>query len=363
MVAALFSHLHSIARDFSPSRFPYARFAAALAIGTAGAWLFTRWNLPLPWMLGAMTACTLAALLRAPMAAPATVRPLMTVVIGVMLGSGFSPDVVESVPRWLPTILGLAAFVLVAGVASVAYFRKVAGFDLTTAYFAGMPGGLIEMVVLGEERGGDARTIALVHSARILLVVLALPFVIQVIIGVPLGARARFGTSVLATTWWDEAWFVLTAATGVLIGRALRLPAWLLVGPMLASAVVHVTGLSRFVPPIEIVNLAQLVLGTSIGCRFAGSASREIFRILLMTLGSTTILLGLTLAFAVGISRVSAYDVMPLVMAYSPGGLAEMSLVALALHSEVAFVAAHHILRVVFVMAAAGPVFAFLQRK
>ena len=287
----------------------------------------------------------------------------MTVVIGVMLGAGFSPAVIESAPKWLPSILGLAAFVAVVGAASVAYFRNVAGLDLPTAFFAGMPGSLVEMVIVGEEKGGDARTIALVHSARILLVVLALPFVIQLTSATPLGARVRLGTSVLATSWFDEIWFLLTALAGVVLGRALRLPARLLVGPMLASAFVHATGLSRFVPPVEIVNVAQLVLGTVIGCRFAGSTPRAILRTLVLTLGSTLILLGITLTFAFGISRVSDYGVVPLLLAYSPGSLAEMSLVALALGIEVAFVATHHIIRVLLVMGAAAPVFALLPRK
>ncbi|CAA9317743.1 MAG: hypothetical protein AVDCRST_MAG90-839, partial [uncultured Microvirga sp.] len=66
----------------SPSRFPYARFAGALTLGVLGGWSFSRLGLPLPWMLGPMTICTLAALLRAPIAAPAVVRPPMTMVIG-----------------------------------------------------------------------------------------------------------------------------------------------------------------------------------------------------------------------------------------------------------------------------------------
>jgi uncharacterized protein len=354
--------LRSRARAFAPSAFPYARFALALAIGGAGAFLFLSLNLPLPWMLGAMTACTLATLVRAPVVAPEIVRPPMTVVIGVMLGAGFSPAVVESAAHWLPTIAGLAAFVVLAGAACVTYFRLFAKFDLATAYFAGMPGGLVEMVIVGGERGGDARIIALVHSARILLVVMALPFIIEAITGTALGPRARLGTSVTDTPWTDEAWFLATALAGIVLGRVLRLPARLLVGPMLASAIVHVTGVTSFVPPTEIGIAAQLVLGTTIGCRFAGSAPREILRILWLTLLSTVILLALTLLFAVGISRVSDYEVVPLLLAFSPGGLAEMSLVALSLGIEVAFVAAHHIIRVVFVMLAAAPVFALLRR-
>nr|WP_281352081.1 AbrB family transcriptional regulator [Microvirga makkahensis] len=147
-------------------------------------------NLPLPRMLGSMTACTLAALLRAPIAAPAAVRPPMTMIIGVMLGVGFTPQIVESIAHWLPTVLGLADFILVSGAACVAYFRRIAGFGLPTAYFAGMPGGLVGMVIAGEDKGGDARTIALVHAARILLVVLTLPFLVRLMSGTALGTRS-----------------------------------------------------------------------------------------------------------------------------------------------------------------------------
>jgi membrane AbrB-like protein len=287
----------------------------------------------------------------------------MTMVIGVMLGAGFTPAVVESAAHWLPTILGLAAFVAVSGAACVVYFRRVAGFDLPTAYFSGMPGGLVEMVIVGEDKGGDARTIALVHSARVLLVVLALPFLIWRTSGAAIGARPQVGVSIVDTPWTDEAWLLATALVGGIAGHVLRLPARLLLGPMLASALVHVLGLTRFVPAVEIVTAAQLVLGTTIGCRFAGIRPREILRILVLSLGSTVILLAITFAFAAGVSRLSSYGQVPLLLAYSPGGLAEMSLVALSLGTEVAFVAAHHIIRVFLVMIGAAPVFALVRAR
>jgi membrane AbrB-like protein len=286
----------------------------------------------------------------------------MTMIIGVMLGAGFTPPILESIANWAPTVLGLAAFILVSGAACVFYFHRVGRFDLPTAYFSGMPGGLVEMVIVGEDKGADARTIALVHSARILLVVLTLPLLVQLISGTTLGARPQFGVSIFETPWRDEFWLVATAMAGAWIGHMLRLPARLLLGPMLASAAVHVLGWTRFAPAVEIVNIAQLVLGTSIGCRFVGTATREILRILVLSLGSTVILLTVTAAFAVGVSQVSAYSEVPLLLAYSPGGLAEMSLVALSLGVEVAFVAAHHIIRVFIVMLGAGPVFALLRR-
>ncbi len=347
--------------ELAPGRFPYARFVGALLIGAAGGWLFAVLQLPLPWMLGSMTACTLAALLSAPIAAPAVVRPPMTMVIGVLLGAGFTPQVIERAPAWVPTLAGLVVFIVVCGLACVAYFRRVARFDPVTAYFAGMPGGLVEMVVVGEERGGDGRTIALIHSARILLVVMTLPFLVQAFTGVSLGERPAAGASILDTPVTGELWLVATALAGAVLGHVLRLPAKYLLGPMIASATVHAAGLTDFKPPVELVNVAQLVLGTTIGCRFLGTPAREILRILALSVGSTAILLAITLAFALTVSRVSDYGVVPLLLAYSPGGLAEMSLVALALQIEVAFVAAHHVIRVFLVMVGAGPVFALMR--
>ncbi len=360
----LFSDFGEGVRALAPARFPYRRFVLALLLGGLGGWLFVQARLPLPWMLGSMVFCTVAALLRWPVAAPPVIRPPMTMVIGVMLGASFKPEVVTQLPNWLPTILGLVLFMCACGFACVGYFRKFAGFDPVTAFFAGMPGGLLEMVTLGEEKGGDARIIALIHSARILLVVMTLPFIVQWIGGVSVSGSRVAGPSIMQTPLSAELILLACGLLGVVAGHMLRLPAKFLLGPMLVSALVHVSGLSDSAPPFEIVNAAQLILGITIGCRFVGTAPRLILRILALSVGSTVILVSLTLGFAWLVATVSVHGHVPLILAYSPGGLAEMSLIALALHTEVAFVAAHHIIRVFLVMIAAGPLFgALIDRR
>lgn len=360
----LASWTHDIRDGFSamrPARFPYGRFAFALLLGIAGGALFQGLSLPLPWMMGPMLFCTLAALLRAPAAAPPVIRPPMTMVIGVMLGAAFSPDLVARIPQWWPATLGLVAFIALCGGSVVWYFRAIGGYDRATAYFAGMPGGLVEMISIGEERGGDGQVIALVHSVRILLIVMTLPFAIQWLEGVSLN-RAAGATSVLSTPAMAQIGLLACGLAGCFIGHLLSLPAKYLLGPMLVSAAVHLTGWSDFKPPYEIVNAAQLILGVVIGCRFAGTAPRTVRHIILLSLGSTTILLFWTAACAALVSWLTGFRAVMLILAYSPGGLAEMSLIALAVHAEVAFVAAHHIIRIFVVMVAAAPVYAMLAR-
>ncbi|MDP6061041.1 MAG: hypothetical protein QGH33_19200, partial [Pirellulaceae bacterium] len=59
--------------------------ALALVVGLVGALLFVHWRLPLPWLLGSMSACTILALLRAPLLPPLRARPLMIAVLAIML--------------------------------------------------------------------------------------------------------------------------------------------------------------------------------------------------------------------------------------------------------------------------------------
>jgi membrane AbrB-like protein len=346
-----------------PERFPYARFGLGLAIGTIGAVLFLYFKLPLAWMLGSMTACTIASVLGARIEAPAAVVPIMTIVIGVMLGSGFSPGLITELPNWLIPLAGLVVSLILGGVACVLYLRFVVGLNLPDAFFAGMPGGLLEMVILGEQYHADGRTVALVHSCRILLVVLILPFFVQIVSGISLSAPQVGGASILSTPWQSYVFLAATGAVGLLVGHLLRLRAKYLLGPMFVSAAVHLTGLSDFKPPIELLNLAQLVLGTAIGCRFSGMPKREVLRLLGYSVGFTIMLLAITATAAVAVSRVSSFNFLPLLLAYAPGGITEMSLISLALQAEVAFVATHHIFRVFFVTIGAALLFGRMARK
>lgn len=331
-------------------------------LGVLGGWIFLILKLPLPWMLGAMTTCTIAAILRAPIDAPPIIRPPMSAAIGVMLGASFYPGLLREIPGWLPALIGLLGFMATAGACVVWYLRRIGGLDATTAFFAGMPGGLNEMIEVGEDKGGDPRTIALAHSARILLVVMTLPFVIQAMTGVSL-ARTGGGVSMFDAPLSAEVWLIGCGLAGSLLGHVLGLPAKHLLGAMIVSAVIHATGVSDFKPPLEIINAAQVILGVVIGCRFAGLPAAHVGRMLALSAGATVILLVWTLVWAAIVARVTGMSLITLVLAYSPGGLAEMSLVALALQMEVAFVAAFHLIRIVIVMTSAGAMFSWFDRR
>ena len=331
--------------------------ALTLAAGGAGGAVFANFQLPLAWMIGAMCATTILSLGGAPLAMPRSFRSVMVMVLGLMLGSAFSPEILPRLAHWLPTLGALVIYAVAVSGVLIVYFRKVAGYDWVTAYFSASPGGLNEMVIAGGEMGGDERTISLVHAARILFVVLTVPFGFALFGGYEASARPPLGAA-----WGDIppqdlvvlAWCGLVGYVGA---RALRIPAAQVVGPMALSAAVHLVGIIDSRPPGDLVAFAQIVVGSAVGCRFAGVPIGSVLRTLAFSLGGAVVMIAFTLAFAVALEPVAEAAFPALVLSFAPGGLAEMSLIALALGVDAAFVSSHHIMRIIIVVVLAPTVF------
>ena len=119
-------------------------------------------------------------------------------------------------------------------------------------------------------------------------------------------------------------------------------------------------GWTQSAPPWEIVAVAQVVVGSSVGAQFAGVPMERILRTIGASIGSTSLMLITTVCFALALSRLTGIGFEPIVLAFSPGGLAEMSLIALSLGIETAFVATHHIVRIAMIVIAAPLLFKVL---
>jgi membrane AbrB-like protein len=338
--------------------------ALALTIGAAGGAGAAEINVPLPWMIGAMVAVTVGSLSGLPLFVHHWVRQPVVTILGVMLGSSFTPALLTQMADWWITVAGMAVYVAIVTALLTVYFRRIGGFDLVTAYFAGSPGGLNEMVIAGKDLGGDDRLIALVHAARLLFVIIAIPIGFSLFEGYRSGSPAFSGAALFDWSLREILILLGCAVLGAMLASWAGLPAAFILGPMLLSAAVHLAGWSESRPPAVLVALAQVVIGATVGARFASLRLRTVLRVLLLSLGAAVLMIALTLAFAILLQPFARSTFPGLVLAYAPGGLAEMSLVAFALAIDPAFVAAHHVLRIAMIVVAAPLLFGrFLRRR
>ncbi len=163
------------------------RLTAVLA-AVLGAVLFVALDLPIPLLLGPMMGCLVFALAGARLQGMGTLGVLMRTVLGVAIGASVTPEFVYDLPKYGPTLLIVPLFILVIGGVGYPFFRKVVGFDHPTAFYSAMPGGLQDMLIFGEQAGGDVRAMSLIHATRVLVIVSVAPFVLTLVYDLDLGA-------------------------------------------------------------------------------------------------------------------------------------------------------------------------------
>ena len=334
----------------------------AVAVAGAGGAVCAALGMPLAWMIGAMLATWVGAISGLTLRIPDLLRTIWIIVLGVLLGSRFTPDMVDQFDRWTVTLAALVPHIAVSTAAGMAFLTWAARTSRPTAFFTAMPGGLSEMILVGTAKGGDPRVIALSHATRLMLVVLVFP----VFFTAPtIAATGLVDVGPPTAPGWHDpinALLLTACAVGWPIAKLLRIPAAPLVGSMAASGLAHLFGLVEGEPPVVLVDIAQVVVGASVGCRFVGASAVTVMGIMLRGAGLTVVLFAVTLASAGLLSTATGIRFDSLVLAYAPGGLAEMSLVAISLDLDAAFVALHHAARVFLIVIVAPFAFRLVDR-
>lgn len=328
--------------------FALAITLAIAAVGGAAAWAL---HLPLGFLLGALVVTAVLAVLGArPFGKPVTLPPRLRFsfvpVIGVSIGGAFTPEVAQAALGWGPTLAALCVFVPLAHLAGYGLFRW-GGLPKTEAFFGAVPGGLLESIQLGEEAGADVRLLTVLHFLRLIGTIVAIPMLFWGITGHTVGSASGVTLARAALTPGEAVLLVVAGLAGVGIGRALRFPAWIMTGPLAASAALHGFGQVEGGTPGWLVAVTQVVLGCGLGARFAGIDHAILIRAGRLAALNGVVALSLALGFATALHWAVGEPVAAVFLAFAPGGLAEMGLIALSLKMSVIFVTVHHVARII----------------
>ena len=321
-------------------------------------------NVPLAFMLGAIVATMGAAFLKLPIAQPpkSLVIP-MRVVLGILLGTAVTPALLSNIQPLIGALAFAPLYVALASIFGMFYYRRFAGLTSKEAFFAGLPGGIFTMTAYAEDAGVDTRRLSICHAVRISAVVIVIPWLLSFSVAFEAGGTAGVGTHV-----WDIALnegLLLAGAGGLgaLLGHYSRLPGGLIIGALIGSAMLTLLGLSSISPPIEVVIVSQMVLGAAIGSKFVGHRFGEVRRLAVVTLGYVAVSLLLTFLTAFVLGILFATPLGSGVLAFAPGGLAEMSLVALGLRLDVGFVTTLQVARIIVVLMISPFIFQWLRYR
>ena len=267
------------------------------------------------------------------MHSPPYARQMGQVILGSAVSLYFTPPVVVALAANLLAILAATVAVFLVGGFGALTLSRASGVDAKSTFCASIPGGAMAMAVLADRYGAQIAPVAVAHSLRVSLVVILIPFTLTYG-GIPLVASAYRPAVPL-----DYSVLVIWLAVGFVFGEIserLRLHNGYLLTPIFLGAALTVSGIQLSAVPRWMTDFAQLMFGLVLGARYerAFFARYKLF-IPFALLNSFFILIASVVA---GVAPAWAFDlpVATMIIATSPGGLAEMTITAQALQISVA---------------------------
>ena len=276
-------------------------------------------------------------------------------VLGVYIGTMVHEDALAALGGDWPIVVGIAVATLALSVVAGALLGLHRDVTPLTGSLALVAGGASGLVAIARELGGDDRVVAVVQYLRVALVTASMPVVVTLIY------HADKSRPDAATAPTDQAsWYlsigmvIVLVLVGGTVARLIRLPGAGLLGPLAVTVALEVSGLSFGLSvPVLLVQAGYLLIGWQAGLAFTRDALRTVGRLLPAAIGLIVILTVATAGLGVLLSRVTGLSLLEGYLATSPGGVYAVLATAVETGSNVTFIIAAQVVRILLMLFAA----------
>jgi membrane AbrB-like protein len=320
---------------------PWLALCAGLPLAGLTGWLFTIGQVPIGWILGAMLGGAIISNILGLPAQSTNVRRVGQVLIGTAAATILTPDILQYMLTLLPAMIAAAVLANASAALLIWPFAKITGVDCTTAALSVLPAGMAEMASLAQDIGARTEVVVVVHTLRVVLVVVSIPIILQL-----------SGTTSPAIEIVEGATYAalfaclgLGAAIAYGISRLGILNPWILM-PMVVGVVLVSFGFPLMTLPHPVLIIAQICIGFALGTRFRLS---DLAHLPSVTLGAVVTGCALIILMTFGVAPVMATlidaDHLSLVLGLAPGGLGEMIATSKAVGGATALVVGFQFIR------------------
>ncbi len=328
-------------------------FWLPLIMAAFAGFLASSLNIPGSWLIGAMLVTIIYTLLGQKVDFPNQLRDVLFVGLGLVFGSRMTPDALNNLENWpLSMVLVLINVAVVVG-ASMTYLTLVAKWNKATALLGSIPGALSHILSVAEDAGADLTKVAISQSTRIFLLAGMIPFALDN------RATAPESAPIVPISLIDLSIVIVVGGIGAAFFKLLRIPGALITGATFASAILFSNGLveGSFQPPY--LALGFILLGMMIGSRLSGVSVNDARKYLIISIGGFVLVFSLSAAGAAMTAKITGISFGLALLAFAPGAFEAMTVLAVFLDLDPAFVIAHHMVRY-FAIIVMTPVFLLL---
>ena len=324
------------------------KFLLVILISIPSAIVADYFNIPLAWMLGPMLAVSIAALSGIKIKMPKLALSSILIVLGLHIGNYIDQNLINQMTEWVWTSIIMFVYILISILIVSKYLQKFSGYNVKTSIFSAAPGALGPLMILAEHEKSDLSQVATSHLIRLIIIITVIPFFV-------VNYSTNEALTIEKFNYIDQNHFHLLI---LLIGSILLIflfdkigvPAALLSGTLVASGILQITEVASYKLPDESINFCLLILGASVGCRFADKSLKEVASNSFHSLVATVILVTLGLLAAIIATCFVDTNFLTLLLSFSPGGIYEVAVIAIAFDLDPNFVAFHHIIRLLMIL-------------
>ncbi|MDA8984354.1 AbrB family transcriptional regulator [Candidatus Pelagibacter sp.] len=324
------------------------KFISVIIISFPSAIVADYFNIPLAWFLGPMIVTSIAALSGLKIMMPKIVLSFILIILGLHIGNYIDQNLFNQISNWIWTSLIMLIYIIICILIVAKYLQKFASYGEKASIFSAAPGALGPLMILAENEKTDLSQVATSHLIRLIIIITVIPFIVVNNTGNDILLNNDF--NYLAQNHLNLVLLIAASLFFIFIFDKIRIPAALLSGTLFASGLLQITDIASYKLPDQSINFCLLILGASVGCRFAEKTVKEITNNSLHSVVATTILVLLGLVAAYIATFFVDTNILTLILSFSPGGIYEVAVIAIAFDLDPDFVAFHHIIRLLFIL-------------
>jgi len=324
------------------------RFLLVILISIPGAIVADYFNIPLAWMLGPMLAISIAALMGLKVIMPKLALSGILIVLGLHIGNYIDQNLLSQMKDWFWTSLIMFFYIFFSIIIVSKYLQKFSGYKQKTSIFSGSPGGLAPLLILAEYEKSDLSQVATAHLIRLIIIITLFPFLVVNFSPIEIIEIEKF--DYLSQNHFHLLILLFVSMILILIFNKINVPAPLLAGTLVASGILQVNEIASYKLPEISIDICLLVLGASVGCRFANKTINEVIKNTAHSFVATGLLILLGVIAAIIAGYFVDNNFLTLLLSYCPGGIYEVAVIAIAFDLDPNFVSFHHIIRLLIIL-------------
>ena len=324
------------------------KFILVILVSIPSAIIADYFNVPLAWMIGPMIMTSIGALAGLKIIMPRLALSSVLIILGLYIGNYIDQNLFNQMLDWIWTTLIMLIYIIISIYVVSKYLQKFSGYQEKASIFSAAPGALGPLIILAEYEKSDLSQVATSHLIRLIIIITVFPFII--VSSSDQEALIINDFNYMAQDHLNLALLIIGSLILIFIFDKIKVPAALLSGTLVASGILQITEIASYKLPETTINFCLLVLGASVGCRFANKTVKEIANNSLHSIVATVILVILGLLAAYFANFFVENNLMTLILAFCPGGIYEVAVIAIAFDLEPDFVAFHHIIRLLFIL-------------